>query len=359
MAAPPPTVILPGDDHYLGITGLVTVVMQLAFFAVAYGCQFDLVTDFAGSTNFVAIALLTFFAGQAPAWTTPGAPGANPRAAVITALVCATRLELAGFLLYRVLRRGKDERFDAIRGSFASFLAFWVFQMLWAWGVTLPATFVNADPARTAPAFGTASDGIGVALWALGFGIQVVADAQKYRFRGDARNKGRWCDAGLWRWSRHPNFFGEICLWWGILALGSAQFDASAAGAKAGIAGCATWGYACLISPLLTMAILLLGSGIPTAEGNNQHRFMRTPAQAEAFAAYRARTSPLIPLPPALYAALPLAVKRWLLFEWPLYEAGPLPLLGQEHGPPAALAGAGAKAAAGAAAAEESDGRSR
>ena len=68
------------------------------------------------------------------------------------------------------------------------------------------------------------------------------------------------------------------------------------------------------------MLILLCLSGIPSAEGDNQLRFMRTPQAAAAYATYRERTSPLIPLPPALYARLPLALKRWLLFEWKSYE---------------------------------------
>ncbi len=80
-------------------------------------------------------------------------------------------------------------------------------------------------------------------------------------------------------------------------------------------------GWATVLSPLLTMAILLRLSGIPSAEGDNQLRFMRTPQQAAAYAAYRGRTSPLIPLPPAVYANVPSVLQQWLLFEWKIYEA--------------------------------------
>ena len=100
-------------------------------------------------------------------------------------------------------------------------------------------------------------------------------------------------------------------MWWGIFVAASPHFFVTASPALA---------WATIISPLLTMLILLCLSGIPSAEGDNQLRFMRTPAQATAYATYRARTSPLIPLPPALYAALPLALKRWALFEWQMYE---------------------------------------
>ena len=78
-------------------------------------------------------------------------------------------------------------------------------------------------------------------------------------------------------------------------------------------------GWGTIASPVFTMMILLLLSGMPTAEGDNQLRFMKTPGQAAQFATYRNRTSPIIPLPPFLYAVLPTFVKAWRLFEWKMY----------------------------------------
>jgi len=198
-------VIIPADEHLLALTAIVTVVLQLFCFFVAYVAQFDKITDLAGSLNFVLIALLTFFVGSFG----EGGLSLNVRAVVLTALVCIARLELAGFLLYRVLSRGKDDRFDVIRVNFFPFLGFWVFQMIWAWAVCLPVTFVNADHARGAP-FGSASDIAGIVMWVVGFVVQVLADLQKDAFRGNPANAGKWCDVGVWKWSRHPNYFGEI-----------------------------------------------------------------------------------------------------------------------------------------------------
>jgi steroid 5-alpha reductase family enzyme len=292
---------IPGDTHNLLLTFLVTCALQLSCFFVAYLLAFDKITDLAGSANFILLALLSLFLSPT------GAPP-SPRAIAITTIVCVARLELACYLLYRVLKRGKDARFDAIRESFWAFLVFWVFQILWVWGVSLPVVFVNSD-AASAPPWG-ASDSAGVALFAFGFLLQVVADAQKDAFRGNPANSAKWCAVGVWAWSRHPNFFGEICLWWGVWVLSSAQ-----------LLGAAAWAWpVTLVSPLLTMLILLAGSGIPSAEGDNQKRWMRTPEQAAAFAAYRSRTSPLIPLPPACFAATPRAVKRWALCEFKMYE---------------------------------------
>lgn len=295
--------IIPGDEHYLGITAVVTVVMQLLFFAVAYGAGIDTVTDFAGSTNFMLLALLTLLADGAY----------TARKIAITSIVCVARLQLAGYLLYRVLKRGKDARFDEVRGSFWSFLVFWIFQMIWVWGVSLPVIFVNADAAGTEEPWAMGvRDGVGIAVALAGWLIEVVADVQKNAFRSDPANKGKWCDIGLWRVSRHPNFFGEVMLWWGVFILATPSLDASPTAAS--------WSYAVIISPLLTMVILLLGSGIPTAEGDNQRRFMRTAEQKHAYLEYRNRTSPFIPLPPTLYQSLPLWFKRLALFELPMYE---------------------------------------
>lgn len=293
---------VPGDDHLFALTALVTVGFQASCFFVAYILQVDTLTDFAGSLNFILLALLSFFMGG-------GVSGHTcPRPLALTILVCVSRGELGAYLLARVLRRGKDARFDAIRTSLPAFAAFWTFQAVWVWGVSLPVVFANASTMCTPPGALSASDIAGIVVFVLGFALQVVADAQKDAFRSNPANDARWCDAGVWAWSRHPNFFGEIALWWGAFILASGSFEGAPAG------------YATIVSPLLTMLLLLAASGIPTAEGANQLRWMKTPDQAARFTAYRARTSPLIPLPPALYAAVPLAVKRWLLFEWRSYE---------------------------------------
>lgn len=236
----------------------------------------------------------------------------------MVSLVCISRAELALFLLYRVLRRGKDDRFDAVRENFFPFLAFWIFQMVWAFGVSLPVIFVAAEPdPPSGQALGLGPyEWAGFTMWAIGFLVQVAADLQKDSFRANPANKGKVCDVGVWRYSRHPNFFGEIFLWWGIFVACARTFNDSAARL-----GGSSWGYAGIISPLLTMLILLKFSGMPTAEGDNQKRFMRTTAAKEWFLAYRQRTSPLIPLPTSLYVAIPLVIKQWLLFELKEYEA--------------------------------------
>ena len=121
---------------------------------------------------------------------------------------------LSGFLLFRIIKTGKDDRFDDKRDDFFKFLGFWVFQMLWVWTVSLPVTVLNSPNVTKfpQPAFGTGRDIAGVILFALGFMLESVSDIQKYIFRSKPENKGKVCDIGLFVWTRHPNYFGEILI---------------------------------------------------------------------------------------------------------------------------------------------------
>ena len=121
---------------------------------------------------------------------------------------------LSGFLLFRILKTGKDDRFDDKRDKFFPFLGFWVFQMLWVWTVSLPVTILNSPNVTQfeQPHFGTGRDIAGVVLFTIAFLIESVSDVQKYIFRNKQENKGRVCYVGLFVWSRHPNYFGEIII---------------------------------------------------------------------------------------------------------------------------------------------------
>jgi len=129
-------------------------------------------------------------------------------------------VRLSGYLLYRILKTGKDDRFDSMnRGFSLAFAGFWFGQALWVMTVSLPVILLNSE-CDTDPEM-KASDWIGLAMWAVGWVLETVADQQKFNFRNNADNKGRWCEEGLWAWSRHPNYFGEILLWWGVFVTAS------------------------------------------------------------------------------------------------------------------------------------------
>ena len=220
-------------------------------------------------------------------------------------------------------------------------MQFWTFQLFWVWVVSLPVIILNS-PATSIPAnggiyhsFGTGKDIAGVILFALGLLIEGMADLQKYRFKTVVNPpKGAITDNGLWGWSRRPNYFGEILLWWGmyILCLSPATERDSNTGALISMGGRNAL-IASVFSPLLTMLLLLFLSGIPLAEKPGQQKyFLMTHGpdggkELEPYGrqkerdpwarmrAHRERTSLLLPLPPALYRPLPRFVKTYLLLD--------------------------------------------
>ncbi|OSD01432.1 DUF1295-domain-containing protein [Trametes coccinea BRFM310] len=316
-----PVIVL--DRYYLGITVLTTIGYQLLGFAIAWTFQFDKITDFTGGSNFFILALLTLLLGQE----------FSARNIVASVLVMVWAARLAGFLLFRVLQFGSDSRFDDIRSHFFKFLGFWVAQIVWVWTCSLPVVVLNS-PGVTKhgqPSFGTASDILGIVIWAIGWSIESVADVQKFRHKTSKAPKDKPIDVGLWNWSRHPPYFGEILCWWGIWTLSIAP---SVQGYLSGSARSAQLGT--LVSPLFTMVVLLFGSGVPTAEKPVAQKFhaMSYPADTHPqhaphsaawanYQAYRAQTSILLPVPPGLYRALPTWVKRWVLLDLPMYEWTP------------------------------------
>ena len=293
------------DDNYLAITLLVTCGYQLVFFIVTVLARFDKVTDLAGGSNFAVLALLTFLLARTY----------YARQCVVTALVVVWALRLAGFLLYRILLWGEDRRFDDTRHNLGRLVVFWIFQAVWVWTVSLPVTILNAGSRPQSagrPLF--AADYVGWVLWAIGFALEAVADGQKLRYkqRRPEHRPTEWCAVGVWRYSRHPNYFGEMLLWWGVFIACTAAFDGEAALWIAGVT-----------SPVFLTLLLLLVSGLPMLEKSMDQRFGTSAAPPEVrtrYRQYKRETSPLLPLPPSLYRRLPRGLKRWLLLEWPLYN---------------------------------------
>ncbi|KAG2535856.1 hypothetical protein PVAP13_9NG141119 [Panicum virgatum] len=280
------------DSHFLALTAIVTVGYQLLFFIVTALLRFDKVTDFAGSTNFVIIAILTL--ALKGAW--------HFRQIVLTVLVVIWGLRLGLFLLMRIMQWGEDRRFDEMRDNLGKLAVFWIFQAVWVWSVSLPVTVVNASDRN--PSI-EARDIIGWIMWLVGICIEATADQQKLVFKNSASNRGKWCDVGLWKYSRHPNYFGELFLWWGVFV------------ASTPVLSGAEW--LVILGPILLTLLLLFVSGIPLLESSADKRYGRL----EEYRVYKNTTSPLIPLPPAVYGALPVWFKLAFLLELPLYNPGP------------------------------------
>ncbi|KAI1636345.1 hypothetical protein F4809DRAFT_389566 [Biscogniauxia mediterranea] len=328
------------DDYYLAITLLVTIAYQLIFFSVAFTLKFDKLTDFAGGTNFALLAALTLAFSSISTSTSAshndddgGGGSARPSARQIVAslLLVAWALRLSGFLLFRVLRTGRDARFDDKRGRFLPFLGFWVFQMLWVWAVSLPVTVLNSPAvqqqrSRTGNGgggellpFGTGRDVAGVVLFALGFAMESVSDAQRFAFRErGGGDRAAVLDRGLFYVSRHPNYFGEIILQFGIYTLCVSEAADGPVGGRAASAL-----YATVVGPVFLTVLLMFVSGLPLSERPGAKKRYEQGLDWEAYARYLRRTSVLIPFPPQLYERVPVLLKRTVFLEFPMYVFDP------------------------------------
>ncbi|KAH7060601.1 hypothetical protein B0J12DRAFT_716890 [Macrophomina phaseolina] len=299
------------DDYYLAITFLVTVAYQLFFFAIAFSFKFDKLTDFAGGTNFVVLAIITLaFSGDRD----------HARQIVCSIFIMLWGIRLSGFLLFRILKTGKDDRFDDKRDKFFPFLGFWIFQMLWVWTVSLPVTILNSPNVTRfgQPAFGTGRDITGVILYAIGFIMESVSDVQKYRFRSRHGRDGAVCDVGFFAWTRHPNYFGEILIQFSIfmIAVSPAAYGYVSGGAYDAL-------YASILGPFFLTVLLLFVSGLTLQERPGAKKRYEKGTRWEEYARYLNRTSILIPFPPALYEKMPTILKRTLFLEFPIYVFDP------------------------------------
>jgi steroid 5-alpha reductase family enzyme len=204
--------------------------------------------------------------------------GAGPRTTLLLVLVSVWGFRLSGYITWRNWGDGEDKRYQAMRrrsrGSFAArslVTVFWL-QALLAWLISLP--LLAAATAPEPPGLGWL-DYLGAAVWLVGFLFEAVGDAQLQRFLADPANRGKVMDRGLWRYTRHPNYFGDTTLWWGYFLI------ALATGA---------W-WAALGSATMTLFIVKV-SGVALTERNMGK------SSREGHEEYVRRTNAFIPGPP-------------------------------------------------------------
>ena len=200
------------------------------------------------------------------------------RAILVAAMVMVWALRLSTFLFLRISKAGKDSRFDQIKQRPVRFLMAWTLQGLWVL-LTAAAALAVITGGEREPlgAVGIA----GIAVWAAGMLIEIVADRQKSAFRADPNNEGRFINVGLWAWSRHPNYFGEIVLWTGMAIVAIPVLQG--------------WQWATLISPVFVAFLLIKVSGIPLLEAKADKVW----GGDEDYEAYKRSTPVLILKPPS------------------------------------------------------------
>jgi steroid 5-alpha reductase family enzyme len=204
--------------------------------------------------------------------------GVAGRKIFIFILIALWGVRLATYIGIRNHGAGEDPRYVKMRQSAGR--SFWwssLFRVFWLqgaimWIVSLP---LMAVAAGTSPSFPSIYDVVGAALWAVGLFFEAVGDWQLRRFKSDGENKGKVMDRGLWRYTRHPNYFGDAAMWWGIglIAVG------------------VPWGWATLVGPILMTFFLMKVSGVVLLEKSLKNT---KPQYAE----YVRRTSAFLPRPP-------------------------------------------------------------
>ncbi len=248
---------------------LAFLVQWLAFLP-AYWKQTEHFFDLTGSLTYLAVMIgsLGLSALERP-------PGLAQW--LVSAAVTMWAVRLGTFLFRRVQADGGDGRFDDLKISVPKFLIVWTIQGAWVSMTALAMLIVNTGPARLERPWMLA---VGALMWVAGFAIEVVADRQKRVFRRDPAQSGRFIQSGLWSWSQHPNYFGEIILWTGIFIMSGSVVDG--------------WGWRGAISPVFVAFLLMKVSGVPLLEARAEARWGDDPE----YQRYRTTVPVLIPRPP-------------------------------------------------------------
>lgn len=247
------------------LCAILAFVIQWLAFVPAYLRRTERFYDLVGSLTYLAVTTFAIVSTYSD----------DKRSIVLGVLVGVWAVRLGSFLFRRIRSEGSDGRFDEIRISASRFLVAWTLQGLWVF-LTLCAAL--AAITTTTPSDLGLLDAIGLSIWIFGFALEVIADRQKSRFR--RYNPGRYIDTGLWAWSRHPNYFGEIVLWTGIAVMASSTLHG--------------WQWVTLVSPLFVTVLLTRVSGIPLLEKRADDRW----GDEKRYQAYKERTPVLIPRPP-------------------------------------------------------------
>jgi steroid 5-alpha reductase family enzyme len=246
---------------------LLALVIQVGVWLPSSFLQTERFYDLTGAGTYIAITLLALRDSSNASW----------RATAIAAfeLLWAGRLGL--YLFARVLGH-EDVRFAKVKAKPMTFLVYWVMQALWIVAINLPIALTLAYGRQSGDERVSAVDAIGVALFAVGFLFEAIADWQKAQFKADPRNHGKFIRTGLWAISRHPNYFGEIVLQLGIAVFAAAQLDGALF-------------LLPFVAPTFISWLLLRVSGVPLLERIGDKRW-GTDAD---YKQYKAKTAILVP----------------------------------------------------------------
>jgi steroid 5-alpha reductase family enzyme len=260
-----PTLALAGAGDAMVVAALVVAATMVVTWVLSIVVKNASIVDIAWGLGFVVVgwAVLLTVGGGARSW-------------LLTVLVTVWGLRLAGYLAWRNIGKGEDFRYRAMRKRWGakfglvSLVTVFGLQGVVMWVVSLP---VQLGQVRTGDIGVVAV--IGALVWGVGLAFETIGDAQLTRFKADPVNAGKVMDRGLWRYTRHPNYFGDAVVWWGLAVIAAES-------------GIGAWGF---IGAAVMTVFLRRVSGVTLLERSLVKR-------REGYVDYIARTSPFIPRPP-------------------------------------------------------------
>lgn len=249
------------------LCGILAFAINWSVFVPASIFQTEKYYDLTGSLTYLTIiAVACVFASPL-----------DLRSGLVAAMVAIWALRLGSFLFHRISADGKDVRFDKIKTNPLRFFQTWTLQGTWVIITSASALLIITSQTRLPVDIFLI---FGFAMWVVGFLIEIVADGQKSKFRANPDNKGRFISTGIWAWSRHPNYFGEILLWTGVTVMSLPLLVG--------------WQWVTIISPIFVTFLLTRVSGVPMLEAGSNRKW----GTEQAYIDYRDRTPVLIPMPP-------------------------------------------------------------
>ena len=223
--------------------------------------------DLTGSLTYITAILFALYSTNTPQNLDLGS-------LIIGIAIILWAIRLGSFLFMRIHKDKKDGRFDSIKTSFSQFFMTWTLQGMWVFICSSAALVAIANPTGV-PVNSVFI--IGLALFILGFVVEIIADNQKSAFRSIPENKDAFINEGLWARSRHPNYFGEITLWTGITVMGISTFEGM--------------NYLALFSPIFSYLLLNYVSGVRMVEYRGNKKW----GHLDAYVAYNKSTPKFIP----------------------------------------------------------------
>lgn len=250
----------------LGWALLAAVAFMTVMFGVSIATKRNSVADIGWGLAFVTVAAIATALGDGP----------PSRRYLVLAMVAIWGGRLAGFIAWRNRGKGEDPRYEEMLAKggghpvVKAYLKVFALQGVLAWFIAVPvvlSAFERRGPGPLAS--------VGVAVWAVGVFFEAVGDQQLYVFKKAPEHKGKTMTTGLWRYTRHPNYFGDACVWTGLFLVAAEHLP----------------GVASIASPVVMVLLLTKGSGKPITE-------RKMAKEKPDFADYVARTSGFFPLPP-------------------------------------------------------------